>query len=190
MPVGALATNCYIATRGEHGLLVDPGDEGDAIWEYLQRSGSGLDMIINTHGHWDHVGAVGYMKKKSEAPVYMHGSDIPLVKSADLHDCLPDHELEGVDELDWAGLKVKVIPTPGHSQGSVSLIIGQYLLTGDTLFAGSVGRTDLPGGSMADLRNSLQILSRLDDELVVLPGHGPRTTLPEERRQNPFLAGL
>lgn len=190
MPVGPLATNCYVVSRGDRALVVDPGDEGEKIWSYLEDRGLTLDLIIQTHGHFDHVGATGFLRKKAGADVYMHGADASLVREQEMEDSLPDHDLGETAEIEWRGLNIQVMPTPGHSPGSVSLIVGPYLFTGDTLFAGGVGRTDLPGGSVQELRNSLRLLLEQDESLEVLPGHGPRTTLPEERARNPFLVGL
>lgn len=189
IPVGPLATNCYVVSLGDRALLVDPGDEAEKIWHYLEKKGLALDLIIQTHGHFDHIGATGEIRERSGCPVYMHSADIPLVEGSDLHSSLPDHDLSGEKEICWK-CAIKVIPTPGHSPGSISLIIGDYLFSGDTLFAGGVGRTDLPGGSTSQLRDSLRLLLEQGDHLEVLPGHGPRTSLSQERGMNPFLTGL
>ncbi len=190
IPVGPLATNCYLVVMGESALIVDPGDEGDHICQLLERSGARLKTILYTHGHFDHVGAGGMIRERTGADVYMHRADDLLIEEMGLEGSLPDKDLEGVDVLEWGGAQLRVIHTPGHSPGSVSFLLDDNLFTGDTLFAGSIGRTDLPGGSTQLIMESLSVLASLDSGLHVLPGHGPRSTLHHELNNNPFLRGV
>ena len=210
IPVGMLQCNCSIigdpVTR--EALVVDPGDEVGRILELLGRHKLTVKAIVSTHAHIDHVGGLSKLHKYTGAPVMMHREDLPLYQAmdvqaaflgvmppelTDVHQVLADG-----DALQWGSLEARVIHTPGHTPGSVSLYMpaeaGKITLTapqlfaGDTLFAGSIGRTDLWGGSMEEIMESLRgKLMALPDETVVHPGHGPTTFIGEERQSNPFL---
>ncbi|MFZ3063035.1 MAG: MBL fold metallo-hydrolase [Actinomycetota bacterium] len=178
--VGPLETNCYIlaARAGGEAVVIDPGEEGERILEALKEDGLKLKYIINTHGHFDHVGADAYLKEATRAAICFHPDDA-LVK--------PDIVLTDGQFLEIKGISITIIETPGHSGGSVSLLIDGKLFTGDLLFSGSVGRTDLPGGSFEALSDSLRKISSLPDETEIYPGHGPETTLGQEKRTNPYM---
>jgi glyoxylase-like metal-dependent hydrolase (beta-lactamase superfamily II) len=210
IPVGKLQCNCSIigdpVTR--EALVVDPGDEVSRILELLGRHKLTVKAIVSTHAHIDHVGGLSKLHKYTGAPVMMHREDLPLYQAMDVQAAFlgvmpPDitdvHQLltDG-DALQWGSLEAQVIHTPGHTPGSVSLympsdagkvtLAAPQLFAGDTLFAGSIGRTDLWGGSMEEILDSLRgKLMALPDDTVVHPGHGPTTSIGEERQSNPFL---
>ncbi len=210
IPVGMLQCNCSIigdpVTR--EALVVDPGDEVERILELLGRHKLTVKAIVSTHAHIDHVGGLSKLHQYTGAPVMMHRDDVPLyqgmeVQAAFLGVATPeigelDQLLAEGDKLQWGSLSAHVMHTPGHSPGSISLYLPPdagrialappQLFAGDTLFAGSIGRTDLWGGSMETILDSLRgKLLQLPDDTVVHPGHGPRTTIGEERQSNPFL---
>jgi hydroxyacylglutathione hydrolase len=212
LPVGLLQCNCHILGDPETGeaLVVDPGDEIGHVQELLQRHGLKVCAIVSTHAHIDHVGGLARLQKETGAPVLLHAAD------ADLYAALPEQArwigmpppeqtridgfLSDGEVLRWGRLQATVLHTPGHSPGSVCLLVPAEtagvlevprLLAGDTLFAGSVGRTDLWGGSFQQLMRSLrEKILVLPDHTRVYPGHGPATTLGVERETNPFLQGL
>ncbi|MEO5363890.1 MAG: MBL fold metallo-hydrolase [Magnetococcus sp. DMHC-8] len=197
---GTLQVNCQLLGDRETGeaLLIDPGGDADQVWQRLARLNLRLTHIINTHGHFDHIGAVAELQQRSGALFWIHEGDWPLVASAAAHAASwglpfgavprPDRTLHDREILTVAGLSLEVIHTPGHTRGGVCLRWEEGVAVGDTLFAGSVGRTDLPGGNtgqlLASIRNRLLVL---DDRLTCHPGHGPATTIGRERRNNPYL---
>jgi glyoxylase-like metal-dependent hydrolase (beta-lactamase superfamily II) len=196
VPVGPLEANCYIVADEDTGkaLIIDPGDEPDRI---LEAAGDfEVHYIVLTHAHFDHVGAVKEVKEATGAEIALHEDDLAVYRTVaeqgaiwgfELEDLPPpDMLLKGGDEILFGGLGLAVIHTPGHSPGSISLYREGVLITGDTLFAGSVGRTDFPGGSMGLLRESFRRLMSLPDETSVLSGHGPATTIGREKRENMF----
>jgi glyoxylase-like metal-dependent hydrolase (beta-lactamase superfamily II) len=202
-PVGPLACNCTIladeATR--EAIVVDPGDDVSRIAKRLTELGLNLKQILVTHGHIDHVGGALKLKRLTGAPIYMNENDLPQLDMMDTQAAWiglratpetapPD---AGLAEGQVVGLEhypAEVLHTPGHTQGSICLHFAplNLLIAGDTLFAGSIGRTDLPGGDSDQIMASLRTrLLALPDETRVLPGHGPGTTIGQERRSNPFL---
>lgn len=203
-PVGPLACNCTILGDPEAGeaIVIDPGDEVDRIHRRLTELGLKLKQILITHAHIDHVGGALKLKKLTGAPILLNENDLPLLKMMDQQagwlgvatpeTAPPDESL--TDGL-YVGLErfpAQVIHTPGHTQGSVCFHFApqRLLLAGDTLFEGSIGRTDLPGGNYGQIIDSIQSrLLLLPDETRVLTGHGPATTIGAERRSNPFLRG-
>jgi hydroxyacylglutathione hydrolase len=212
IPVGMLQCNCSIVgdpVTGE-ALVVDPGDEVERILELLGRHKLTVKAIVSTHAHIDHVGGLSKLHQFTGAPVMMHRDEVPLYQAMDEQaDFLGvptpeigelDQLLTEGDKLQWGSLIAHVMHTPGHSPGSISLylppdtgriaIAPPQLFAGDTLFAGSIGRTDLWGGSMETIMDSLRgKLLQLPDDTVVHPGHGPRTTIGHERASNPYLIG-
>ena len=187
LPLGMLQTNCYILWNSDRCLVVDPGEEPEVVLDFLQQQGLTLEAILLTHGHFDHVGAVKALAAETDCRVFLCEQDLSLpsvMTRGPLYytDCYG----EG-DTLTLAGLTFTVLHTPGHTPGSVCLCFGDDLFSGDTLFSGSIGRTDFPGSSPADMMASLQRLKTLEDHLKVYPGHGEATTMGEEKRYNPYL---
>lgn len=210
IPVGMLQCNCAIIgdplTR--EALVIDPGDEVHRILELLGRHRLTVKAIVSTHAHIDHVGGLSKLAQYTGAPILMHRDDLPLyqgmeVQAAFLGMATPeitevDQLLKEGDALRWGSFQANVIHTPGHTPGSVSLYLPKdsgaiaiptpRLFAGDTLFAGSIGRTDLWGGSMEQISESLRgKLMQLPDDTIVHPGHGPLTSIGQERNTNPFL---
>jgi hydroxyacylglutathione hydrolase len=210
IPVGMLQCNCSIIGDpvSREALVVDPGDEVGRILELLGRHKLTVKAIVSTHAHIDHVGGLSKLHQYTGAPVMMHRDDMPLYQGMDIQAAFLgvappevgeiDQLLTEGDALQWGSLAAQVMHTPGHSPGSISLylppsagkvvVFAPQLFAGDTLFAGSIGRTDLPGGSFEKIIDSLhEKLLALPDDTVVIPGHGPLTTIGEERENNPFL---
>jgi hydroxyacylglutathione hydrolase len=204
--VGPVQENCFIARvdqQADRAIIVDPGDEADTLLQAIEEMGVTLDAILLTHCHFDHVGAVAPVAKATGAPVYCPKLEVPLVQDImkyvpwpgfgpyEGHD--PEETVEGGEKLQLAGFDIEVLFTPGHSPGHVTYAVESdgVLFSGDVLFQGSVGRTDLPGGDWPTLAKSIQgLLDRFPDEMHVLPGHMGVTTLGAERATNPFLSEL
>ena len=180
--LGALATNCYLIEKDSRRLLIDPGDSGPALDALIAERK--IDWVINTHGHFDHVGGSWSLPG---VPVAMHRGDLDYAEQAVPGHPPVDRYLEDGDEIIPGFV---VLHVPGHSLGSIALLADGVLVVGDLLFAGSIGRTDFPGGSPNDMRRSLQRIVALPGDYRVLPGHGEETTLDRERRNNPFLLHL
>lgn len=202
--VSPFMTNCYLlgCTATREAALIDPGGDQELIEMMIGKAGNPrIAMIINTHAHVDHVSAVYEMQQIHKAPFHLHPEDAFLLEhletqaasfgmdgvkrprvEADLHDG---------QEIRLGQLTLRIIHTPGHSPGGVCIAVEDQLFCGDTLFAGSIGRTDLPGGSYEVLLTSIRakLLDALDDQTVIHPGHGPVSTLGQERISNPFLTG-
>ena len=187
LPLGMLQTNCYILTEGDRCLVIDPGDEPEKVLACLENHGLILEAVLLTHGHFDHVGAVKALAADTDCRVFLCEQDLTLpgaMTAGPLY--YTDFYTEG-DRLTLAGMTFEVLHTPGHTPGSVCLRFAEHLFSGDTLFAGSCGRTDFPGSNPADMIRSLNRLSQLEENLKVYPGHGGSTTIGEEKRYNPFL---
>lgn len=187
-----LYTNTFlIVTDAGHGILVDAAAAPRTYLDALQRENAVLTHILLTHGHYDHVGAVAALREQTGCKVYMDPADAAGSQMLPLSRGLVDENWPEGDELTIDELTFRVYHTPGHTPGSVCLQCGGLLFSGDTLFAGSCGRTDLPGGSMAQMQKSLSMLAALPlaDEIQVLPGHEAFSTLGRERRGNPCLNG-
>ena len=199
--VGELAVNCYLVSREGRAVVIDPGDDVEVILGALEERNLKLEGIINTHGHFDHIGANGALKEATTALLYIHRGDAPCLQDAAANlsqwaglgpvvSPAADVLLSGGEVLELAGLEFEVLHTPGHSPGGICLKVGDVLFTGDTLFAGSVGRVDFPGSSWEVLMKSLnEVILPLAPETMIYPGHGPASTLGAEKQNNPFLTG-
>jgi hydroxyacylglutathione hydrolase len=203
--VGPVAENCYVARPdgADRGLIVDPGDEPERILEAVEALGLTVEAILLTHCHFDHIGAVAPVARATGAPVHCPKIEVPVL--ADIMSYVPwpgfgpfesyeaDHTVAGGEHLSIAGLEIDVLFTPGHSPGHVTYAVPDHeaLFSGDVLFKGSVGRTDLPGGDWGTLLESIRgLVEAYPAETVVYPGHMGVTTLGSERASNPFLAEL
>ncbi len=189
LTLGAYQTNSYLLwpEGGSKCLLIDAGYEADTILEAIESQGLTLEAILLTHGHFDHVGAVKDLAADTGCRVFIHAAEgtMPAMLTAGpLY--FTDTYAEG-DTLTLAGLTFTVLSTPGHTPGSVCLVFGEHLFSGDTLFEGSCGRIDLPGGSVDDMRQSLKRLSALQGNYWIYPGHGGSTCLRDEKKYNPYL---
>jgi glyoxylase-like metal-dependent hydrolase (beta-lactamase superfamily II) len=200
LTVGPVAENTWVVDNDGRGLLIDPGDEAPRIEAALDELGVEIEAILLTHCHFDHVGAVAPMARSTGVPVYCPKLEVPVL--ADIMRWVPwpgigpyesyeaDETVAGGEHLSLAGLEIDVHFVPGHSPGHVAYSIPaeKALLSGDVLFEGSIGRTDLPGGDHARLMQSIaELLEALPEDTAVLPGHMAPTTLGAERRSNPFL---
>lgn len=188
MPVGLYQTNCYMVYgEGDKCVLIDPGYEANALLEQVEKQGKQLEAILLTHGHFDHVGAVRDIVADTDCKVYICDKELALPEGLTAGKLYYTHTYDEGDILTLAGLTFKVLHTPGHTPGGVCLLCEDAIFSGDTLFAGSIGRTDFPGGSYDTLKESLQKLTALEGDFRVFPGHGEDTTLDFERKTNPYL---
>lgn len=200
LAVGMLMANCIILGCEEtrEAAVIDPGDETERILLSLADSKLKLKYIINTHGHFDHVGGNKEMKEATGADILIHFLDAPMLSQLSSDATLlgfsaensppPDRTLEDSDTISFGEISLKVIHTPGHSPGGISLYIDNKVFVGDTLFSGSIGRSDLPGGDFNTLISSIKNrLFDLGDDVKVFPGHGPNTTIGREKHSNPFV---
>lgn len=191
--VGSLGTNCYLLIDEEtkRAALIDPGDEAESLLALIAREGVQLELILLTHGHRDHTLAVPALKAAlPQARVYIgegdaHSTGIYHYPMAEL---VPDLHYYGEgDTLSLGSLQIRVLATPGHTLGGVTLLVGDAMFAGDTLFPGSMGRTDLPGGNDAQMLASLRRLGQIEGDYTVYPGHMEKTTLAREKAANPYL---
>jgi len=198
--VGPMEANCYILADEKTGraVIIDPGEEGERILQIVREDRLKVIYIINTHAHIDHIGANDIIRQKTGSSLLIHSADASLLKDAEMNLSImmskkrgflpPTTVVEEGDEIQVNEVSLKVLHTPGHTPGSICLYASDRVFTGDTLFAGSVGRTDLPGGSFNDLQNSIKKkLLVLSEEVIVHPGHGPDTSIGREGKTNPFI---
>ena len=198
--VGTLEVNCYIVgdEAKNEWAVIDPGGDAEKILEVIKEKKVRVKFIINTHGHPDHTEACTEVKQGTGAPLYIHKADATFLSGTfnqlarltgiKASSFKPDHFLNDGDTLSLGDISFKVLHTPGHTRGGICLFFDNVLFSGDTLFAGSIGRTDLPGGSLSTLLNSVrEKLFCFPDSVVVYPGHGPQTTIGQEKSSNPFL---
>lgn len=201
--VGAFEENCYLLADDDtgRGVLIDPGDESDRILAMVDDAGVTLDAIWLTHAHVDHIGAVAAVTRRFDVPVHLHPLDLPFytslsARAAEMYGIdfeqpdAPDADLADGQVLACGALRFEVMHVPGHAPGLVAFTGHGVSFGGDLLFAGSIGRTDLPLGDPVEMESSLaRYAASLADEIIVYPGHGPATTVGHEKRTNPFLTG-
>ena len=188
-PLGTYQTNCYMVWNENEDscVLIDPGYDPDFLMEQLENEGKKLAAILLTHGHFDHVGAVNQLSDATGCQVYICKKDTNPRQMLTSTPTYYTHTYPARGGIRVAGLPFKIHFTPGHTPGSVCLQLDDVLFTGDTLFAGTCGRTDLPGGDYNTILRSLYKLADMEGDFRVLPGHGPASTLEQEREHNPFL---
>jgi len=201
--VGPLQANAYLAICEETAscFVIDPGAEHERLLSAAEAGGARVEAILLTHAHLDHVGAVDALKRATDAPIYLHPQDLPLYRALPEQALSfglemeeqpdPDHELRHGQLIQLGNETLEVRHTPGHAPGHVCFTGAGFALVGDCVFAGSIGRSDLPGGDSRALLDSIQQqLLTLPDQTVLYPGHGPATTVGSERTSNPFLGGV
>ena len=200
--VGPIQANCYIlgCERTKQAAVIDPGDNVDQILTALAKDELRLVSIINTHGHFDHTGANKALKEATGAELLIHRADAPMIANQgsgaavwgmNVENSPPaDRYIEEGDVVTVGDISLQVLHTPGHSPGGISLVTDKIVFVGDTLFAGSIGRTDFPGGDYEGLLEGVRNkIFTLGDDVVVYPGHGPQTTVGQEKQYNPFFSG-
>ncbi|MGL5149530.1 MAG: MBL fold metallo-hydrolase [Clostridium sp.] len=193
IPAGIYDANCYILIdeATNESVILDPGGDEIRLEGFINSLGVKVKYILLTHGHVDHVGAVEYLSKVYNAPYYIHEQEEEYMKKDNYvfgNLSKANGNLKEGDTLTFGGETIKVIETPGHTKGGVCFLIGDRVFTGDTLFQGSIGRTDFPGGDFDEIINSIRTkLLVLGDSIEVYPGHGPKSTIEFEKRRNPFL---
>jgi len=197
--VGALETNCYIIapSANSEAAIIDPGGDAQLIAQRLEKLNLELKLIINTHGHIDHTSADSKLAGMYDVPIYISADDkgvlnnpndnLSLLLGEKYEEVKDVKQLRDGQALNVGELELKVLSTPGHTRGSVSILVDGKLFSGDLLFRGSVGRTDFPSSSYKELLESLKKISDLPDEVIVYPGHGPGTTIREEKESNMFF---
>ncbi len=201
LTVGAYGTNCYIigCNSTKLGVVIDPGEEAERIMQAVEKSGLKIEYIILTHGHFDHIGALAAVRRNTKAKIAIHREDAHMLQDSGKNlaafvgdgyeKACADMLLEDGALIELGGLRLEIIHTPGHTRGGICIKIGEdTLISGDTLFAGSVGRTDLPGGNFDTLIESIKTrILTLQKDMKVYPGHGIGTTIARETESNPFL---
>ncbi len=197
--VGRLQTNCFIVQSQAEAIIVDPGDEPERILRFIKDINATPTRIVATHTHFDHVLGVDGVRKATKTPFMIHRDDLPMLESMQSRvrqfmgfESPPPPKVDGYlkdgELLKLGDETIRVLHTPGHSPGSISLVGDGYVLTGDALFNQSIGRTDLPGGDLNTLvRSIMERLFKLEDDTTVYPGHGPETTIGDEKLANPFV---
>lgn len=189
LPLGSYQTNCYLvsADGSDTCIVIDPGYAPEQVLLAARNAGKRIEAVLLTHGHFDHVGGVKGIAQAVRCPVYLCEADLSMPETFTAG---PLYYTDSYGEgalLDLAGLSIRVLHTPGHTPGSVCLCCEDVMFSGDTLFWGSCGRTDLPGGSWATIQKSLRRLAALEGDYTVYPGHGQSTTLSDERKYNPYM---
>lgn len=200
IPVGAFRANCYLVfcSDSRKAVIIDPGDEGELILQTIREQKLEPEWILLTHGHGDHIGAVGFLKKALDLKVGIHWEEANMLTDARVNLSVlfgesilsppADRLFREGDTFDLGDSAIKVLFTPGHSPGGSSFLIDRHVFTGDALFKETVGRTDFPGSSHSRLIKGIrENILALDDDVIVYPGHGPTSTVGEERRYNPYL---
>ena len=204
LPVGPLQCNCSIVgdETSHESMVIDPGDDIDAVMEIVRKHALRIKQIVVTHAHLDHIGGAAKLKQLTGAPILLNQNDTDLLRMLDTQAAWLgmrppgkvdiDQSVTSGDTVKAGAHEAQILHTPGHTEGSICLYFApeKRVIAGDTLFAGSIGRTDLPGGSSEKIMRSLyDSVLALPDDTIVVPGHGPLTTIGEERESNPFLRG-
>ncbi|QQK07800.1 MBL fold metallo-hydrolase [Miniphocaeibacter halophilus] len=193
----SLVENVYIVVENENCFIIDPGYDFNGIKNILEERNLKPKFIILTHGHADHIGSVEELKKLYNIPIYAHIEEKDLLNSPELNlssqmygdiSLEADHYVKEGDIINFENNELKIIHTPGHTQGGMCILMDGHIFTGDTIFAGSVGRTDLPTSNFEELKKSLNKLMLLDDDLIIHPGHNSDSTIGRERISNPFIS--
>ena len=197
LTLGQLAVNCYIIEFKKMNIIIDPGAELQAIIRFIESNDLDPDFIINTHGHFDHIGAVQGLIEKYKIPFYIDSADEEIVSDPDKNGSsffgennlsLKTYDLIDTKDLEYFNKNgIDIIKTPGHSPGSITIRIEDCLFTGDLLFKGSIGRTDLIGGDAGQIKDSLSKIKNMDKNYLIYPGHGPATELEYEIKNNYYL---
>ena len=197
--LGYFAVNCYIVELKDLKVLIDPGADFETLQKFLISNNTRPDLIINTHGHYDHIGAVPetveeyginfYIDREEEQIVIDPEKNCSSIFGQNTLSLKTYNLINGADKKYFNRFGIEIIKTPGHTPGSIIIKIEKKLFTGDLLFKGAIGRTDLPGGSLSDIKSSLLKLKRFDKDLEVFPGHGPGTGLKNEFETNPYMTG-
>ena len=189
MPLGAYQTNCYFlwAEGSDTCVVIDPGYEPETVLLKAKSLGKSIEAILLTHGHFDHVGAVADVAAQTDCKVFLCTEDLSVPHRFTAGPLYYTDAFADGHVLHLAGLELQILHTPGHTPGSVCILCEDCMFSGDTLFQDSCGRTDLPGGSFSQIRQSLQRLRAIEKDYAVYPGHGPATTLAEEKNCNPYM---
>ena len=195
---GPFQQNAYVIWNSTHSFVIDPGGDSDRIIDVIKSNNLSPSAILNTHAHLDHIGAISTLIQFGQYPFYLHKDEIKLLNAANeytimfgipnIHIPTVDNIIDESSMLCFSGYEIEVIETPGHTAGGVSYLIDGHLFTGDTLFFGSIGRTDLPGGNLDTLLNSINTkLMGLEESIIIHSGHGKDTSIGIEKKTNPFL---
>ena len=197
MELGFFKVNCYILSPGRVNIIIDPGADFDIIQKNIEEDNVKPDFILNTHGHYDHIGAVKDIIASYKIPFYIHELEEPIITDPEKNfsSFFGENELslktynliKNTDYSYFADLGIEIINVPGHTPGSIMLKTGNFLFTGDLLFKGAIGRTDLPGGNAAEIKKSLVKIKKMDKKLIIYPGHGEVTNLEYEMKSNYYL---
>lgn len=196
MILSPFQTNCYILSKDNNTIIIDPGDNGKKISNYLEENELNLQAILLTHGHIDHIGAIDYLYNKYQCNIYLDSEDVSFLRDASLNlaSMLSNNTtfnapvINPKQKFDIADFQIETFKTPGHTPGSLMYLIdNEYLFSGDMLFESSIGRTDFPGSSSSDMKNSIQLIKTIDKDYTVYPGHGNTTTIFKEKQNNPFF---
>ncbi|MCL2799883.1 MAG: MBL fold metallo-hydrolase [Endomicrobia bacterium] len=193
---GQLEVNCYIVYDSDtlNAVIIDPGEDGDKVIRTVEEGGFKPEMLINTHGHFDHILSDEQIRQRFNIPLAVYKDEIEMLSVSAMFASsqsvsAPEILLEDNQDIKLSFASFKVIHTPGHSKGGICLLFDDFIITGDTLFAGTIGRTDFPGGNYQDMVKSLEKIKNLKNSLIIYPGHGSQTTLANELRHNPYLNG-
>jgi len=196
---GPIEVNCYIVydSGSSRCIIIDPGEDGQKVISAVDAGAFKPELLINTHGHYDHILSDDEIRERYNIPLAVGKDEADMISnpvkngsalfSNPVSVKVPEILLSDNEEFQCSFTKFKVLRSPGHTEGGICLLFDEFIMTGDTLFAGTVGRTDLPGGNYGELLKSLDKIKRLDSALVIYPGHGPHTTIANELRHNPYL---